>query len=189
VWLAVFVVWCAARALGLKRRSRGKASASWRSATDTLLLALVSVGMLAAPFVYLLSPWLDFADYARPAWLGWVGAVIALFASWLLWRSHTDLGRHWAPRAQVEEDHTLVTDGVYGRIRHPMYAAHGLWAIAQVLLLPNWIAGPAMLAPFIPFALYRMAGEERLLAAHFGAEWRAWAARTGRMVPRLRGRE
>jgi protein-S-isoprenylcysteine O-methyltransferase Ste14 len=187
-WLALFVVWCAARAIGMQRRRGRKVAASWSSAPDTFLVALVSVGMLAAPFVYLFSSWLDFAGYVRPAWLGWVGAAIALLASWLLWRSHVDLGRHWAPRAEVEEDHTLVTGGVYGRIRHPMYAAHGLWAVAQVLLLPNWIAGPAMLAPFVPFALYRVAGEERLLAGHFGEEWRAYASRTGRLIPKLRER-
>ena len=37
----------------------------------------------------------------------------------------------------------LVTNGIYRRIRHPMYSAFWLWAIAQALLLPNWIAGPA----------------------------------------------
>ena len=35
----------------------------------------------------------------------------------------------------------LVTEGIYGRVRHPMYTAFWLWAVAQALLLPNWIAG------------------------------------------------
>jgi protein-S-isoprenylcysteine O-methyltransferase Ste14 len=46
---------------------------------------------------------------------------------------------------EVREQHALVTTGVYSRVRHPMYSA---WALAQALLLPNWIAGPAGLIGF-----------------------------------------
>jgi protein-S-isoprenylcysteine O-methyltransferase Ste14 len=189
-WLVLFVLWCAARALGTEgRRRSGEVKEARPSSLDAVLLALVSVGMLVAPFVYLFSPWLDFAAYSRPAWLGWIGVAVAFVATWLLWRSHTDLGRHWAPLVEIRKDHALVTRGVYARMRHPMYAAHGLWAVAQVLLLPNWAAGPALLVPFIPFYLSRVGREERMLAEHFGDEWRAYAARTARLLPRLRGRD
>ena len=86
------------------------------------------------------TPWLDIADHHRPTWVGWIGVALFAVALWLLWRAHVDLGRNWSPTLQVMEQHALVTRGIYGTIRHPIYAAHWLWAIGQALLLPNWIA-------------------------------------------------
>jgi len=53
-------------------------------------------------------------------------------------------------------------------------------------LLQNWIAGPSMLAVFLPFYLLRVPHEERMLLAHFGEEYRSYVNRTGRIIPRLR---
>jgi protein-S-isoprenylcysteine O-methyltransferase Ste14 len=72
---------------------------------------------------------------------------------------------------------------VYGRIRHPMYAAHFLLGIGQVLLLQNWLVGPANLLVFTPLYLIRVAREERLLLDRFGDEYRAYMERTGRLIP------
>ena len=69
-----------------------------------------------------------------------------------------------------------------------MYAAHWLWAIAQTLLLANWIAGPSMLVTFLPLYLLRVRNEERMMLEHFGDEYRRHIARTGRVFPRIRRR-
>jgi len=60
-----------------------------------------------------------------------------------LWRSHAELGKSFSPGLKIGKNHRLVTTGVRERVRHPTRAAHLLWAIAQILLLQNWIAGPA----------------------------------------------
>ena len=105
---------------------------------------------------------------------------------WLIWRSHADVGRNWTMTPQIREGHSLVTGGVYWWIRHPMYAGHLLWALAQPLLLWNWIAGLVMLATFVPLYLYRVPREERMMLDHFGDEYRAYIERTGRVIPRLK---
>ena len=57
-------------------RSRGdKAASKRKSVLDIVLVSAAGAG-LAAPLLYLLTPWLGFADYDRPAWLGWVGVVV-----------------------------------------------------------------------------------------------------------------
>jgi protein-S-isoprenylcysteine O-methyltransferase Ste14 len=104
---------------------------------------------------------------------------------WLLWRSHADLGRNWSPTLQIVQEQRLITEGVYGRIRHPIYAAIWLWGIAQALLPHNWIAGLAGLALFLPVYLYRMPREEQIMAEHFGEAYHAYASRTGRVLPRI----
>ena len=64
-----------------------------------------------------------------------------------------------------------------------MYAAFFLWALAQALLLPNWIAGPAGLVGFGTLFFLRVGREERMMEATFGDAYRAYAAHTWRVVP------
>jgi protein-S-isoprenylcysteine O-methyltransferase Ste14 len=66
-----------------------------------------------------------------------------------------------------------------------MYASQALYSLAQALLLHNWIAGMAGVASFLSLYLVRVPREERMMLDHFGDAYRAYAARTGRIVPRL----
>ncbi|MBM3173068.1 MAG: isoprenylcysteine carboxylmethyltransferase family protein, partial [Chloroflexi bacterium] len=79
----------------------------------------------------------------------------------------------------------LVSDGVYRYIRHPMYAAHMLWGIAQALLVWNWISGLASLVIFIPLYFLRVTREEKLMLEQFGDGYKSYMNRTGRIIPRL----
>jgi len=182
----VIRLWFAAGGLWRRPERPGGRVDARRVPADWLLLRLAAVGMLGLPLVELLTGWLDFADYRLPDWVGLIGAAVFAFALWLLWRAHADLGRQWSVRLEIQQRHALITQGVYRHIRHPMYAAHFLWAIAQLLLLHNWIAGPAFLVVFLPLYLRRVPQEEQMLLEHFGEEYRAYAGRTGRIIPRLR---
>jgi protein-S-isoprenylcysteine O-methyltransferase Ste14 len=162
-----------------------KPVAQYISRIERLLMALTILGFMVAPLVYLATNILGFADYPRADWVGWLGIAVAVMTVWLFWRSHVDLGRQWSPTLEVFETHAVVTHGVYRRMRHPMYAAVWLWAISQAFLLPNWIAGPAALTAFAPMYLLRVPREERMMVEHFGDAYAHYAARTGRIFPRL----
>jgi len=155
-----------------------------KSLLDMLLLALAGIGMLV-PLVYVFSSLLDFANYQLPRWVGWLGAILFAVAIWLLWRSHVDLGRNWTPTLSIRDDHQLVTSGVFKHIRHPMYAAHLLWAVAQVLMLHNWIAGFSFLVVSIPQYLLRVNAEEQMMLEQFGEQYKNYMQRTGRIIPRF----
>ncbi len=157
-----------------------------KSTLDAVLMTLPAIGMFILPLVNALSARLDFADYHLPTWVGWLGIVTFALALWLLWRSHVDLGLNWSPTVQLREDHSLVTRGVYQHMRHPMYAAHFLWGIAQPMLLQNWIAGWGMLLTLLPGYLWRVPREERQLLDCFGDEYASYMAITGRIIPLFR---
>jgi len=138
------------------------------------------------PPVYIFTPLLNFADYALPDWLAWIGTGIYVVALWLFWRSMADLGRNWSISVQLRDEHSLVTEGVYRYIRHPLYASGFLTAIATALMLHNWIAGLSWLAISIPIYLTRVDHEEQMMLDHFGEQYQKYMKCTGRLVPRFR---
>jgi protein-S-isoprenylcysteine O-methyltransferase Ste14 len=156
-----------------------------RSSTlDKIMLGINGVGMLV-PLFFVFSNWLDFANFSLPVWIRWIGVVLFAAASYLLWLTHRAMGRNWTPTLGFREDHALITDGVFKYIRHPMYAAHLLWAIAQPLILANWIAGFSFLIPQIIQYWLRIGAEEQMMLDQFGEQYREYMKKTGRFLPRL----
>ncbi len=158
--------------------------------SERILLTGLTLGGLLFPVIFSLTSWLDFANYrwsaAKKARAGSIGAALLGASLWLFWRSHYDLGKNWSPSLEINEQQMLITQGVYSKIRHPMYTSQLLQSLAQALLLQNWIAGLGGLATFLGFYFIRMPEEERMMADHFGDEYRDYSVRTGRIVPRVR---
>jgi protein-S-isoprenylcysteine O-methyltransferase Ste14 len=78
----------------------------------------------------------------------------------------------------------LLTEGIYGKVRHPRYAGAVFGYVASAFFanyLFLWAALPAFLLLLHTVVLL----EERELEERFGDAWRAYAARVPRYVPRL----
>lgn len=185
VFLAGFAVYAGIRHVH-EGQAKGQAKVVRRvDGLEKGLLALVGVGCLLLPVLYVFTPVLSFADVELSAAAHWAGLGVMLAALWLFRRSHDDLGRNWSISLEVYENHALVTHGVYRRVRHPMYAAIFLFGIAQGLLLDNWLAGWSAVATFVPLYVVRVPREERMMRERFGEAYAAYARGTGRVVPRL----
>jgi protein-S-isoprenylcysteine O-methyltransferase Ste14 len=182
VWFVGMVGWAVIRHPHARRSRR---TPTVRRARDFALLTISSTGMFVLPAIYALGGQPRFASYPFQPALAWLGTAVFASALWLFYRTHKDLGRQWSVTLEIREKHTLVTHGVYRHVRHPMYSAFWLWALAQALLLPNWIAGPAGLVGFGTLFFLRIGREERLMEETFGDDYRRYVARTGRIVPRL----
>jgi protein-S-isoprenylcysteine O-methyltransferase Ste14 len=167
------------------QRSRGvKVAETRKGGREIALLTLMWAGFFL-PLVWVASGWPASADYAlHPAqYAAGVAAYVA--GLWIFHRSHADLGTNWSITLQVREGHTLVTRGVYARVRHPMYLGLLLFAVGQALVLPNWLAGPSYLVMTLLLIAARTGPEERMMRDRFGAEWDAYSARTKRLIPAL----
>ena len=153
------------------------------TAAKSSLLAIALFGLFLIPAVYALSGFPAALDRPFVPWLAWFGIVPEIGALWLFRRSHADLGRNWSISLEVRKQHALVTAGVYQRIRHPMYTSFFLLGVAQALLLANWLAGIAGIAGAAVLFGFRVAREERMMFEIFGDDYRAYMARTKRIVP------
>ncbi len=183
IWFVGLVGWFIIR-YPHQRRSRRIAKVRQSDRRREILLMSISFsGLFVVPLFYVITDQPRFANYEFRPLLAWLGVLTVILFLVLFYRTHKDLGRFWSVTLEIREGHALVTQGVYSRVRHPMYAAFWLCAVAQALLLPNWIAGLSGLIGFGTLFFLRVGKEERLMLETFGDEYRQYMARTNRIIP------
>lgn len=156
-----------------------------KKAIDIVLLSFSGMGMVI-PLVYVFSPVFDFANYNRPFWLTIIGVMVLVVANILLWFSHHNLRSNWTPTLAIKKEHKLVDNGVYRFIRHPMYAAHIYWALGQIAILPNWIAGFSFIIFAVLILILRIKDEENMMVEQFGDEYMDYMKHTGIIFPKIK---
>lgn len=185
IWLAFGIGWSLLRLSPNRRARKTAVRYSGRDLREFALMAASLTGLGIVPCIYVATHILRFADYSFVPVASYLGIAVDIAALWLFYRTHRDLGHNWSVSLDLRERHTLVTSGVYATVRHPMYAGFWLMAVAQALLLPNWIAGPAGLVGFGILFFGRVRREEEMMIAAFGDEYRSYMQRTARVVPWL----
>ena len=148
-----------------------------------LLVGFAGLGII--PLVYIATGFPAALDQRFSPLRAMAGVAVFAAALVLFHATHKALGRNWFVTLKVRADHSLVTEGVYRYVRHPMYSAFWLWSIAQALTLQSWFAGPAGMIGFGTLYLMRVGREEAMMRDTFGAAWDAYAARTKRVIPFL----
>ena len=134
--------------------------------TGTLMLLVVGV-VPQGTRLYTPPPWLDATSTAISI------ASLTLAVCGLLYLRRS--------LSIIPEARRLVTGGPYRFVRHPLYAAEILAALAYVLVTPALLA-VVVLLPFVVVQLQRAGYEERLLTATY-PRYREYAAATPRLVP------
>lgn len=183
IFVFLTVGWYAIRFPYARRSRRATVVRSARGLRETVLLLISLTGLGILPLIYIATGFPRFANYSFRAPQAWIGLSIAI-ASLIMFRmTHKALGRNWSVSLDVRESHKLVSDGIYRQVRHPMYTAFWLWAVAQALLLPNWFAGCAGLVGFGILFFGRVAREEELMLESFGDSYSEYMSRTYRVIP------
>ncbi len=136
----------------------------------------LTIGMAA---VFFLSP-LEFlyltANGIPADWLEVVGICVAVLGGLIYL---------WARRSRRTQSagQPLNPVGPYRFLRHPAYAGFLLAGLGMALGYASVWGCAALLLILLPAVLWRVHVEERLLAAHLGASFSEYAARTKRLIP------
>lgn len=130
----------------------------------TLVLAGVILGLLL------------FRYSGAIVWTPWqiVGLAIFVPAFVLFVLARIELGRAFSVKAKAS---TLVTTGIYARIRNPIYVFGALMSVGIFLFIhrPWWLL---IWVPLIPLQMFRVRKEEQVLEAKFGELYRDYKRRT-----------
>lgn len=193
----VWVYWFTVGAMVVRARRRTRQLAGLvpeQPLERSIWLVLVPVVVL-----WMVLPWLaltrtqpllvvpEFAlrvpAYAALRWAAAVCAVMCLALTARCWRR---MGSDW--RMAVSETHkgALITDGLFARVRHPIYALSMLLMLCSAII----VATVPMLVVAIAHVcvmLLKARNEERHLLKVHGAAYGAYLQRTGRFLPRARG--
>ncbi len=86
-------------------------------------------------------------------------------------------------RPDIREDCTLITDGIYGYIRHPMYASVLTGTLGLTLLYANTFT-LSVYAILVVNMLVKMFYEERLWHCE-GEAYKEYSQNTARLIPKL----
>jgi protein-S-isoprenylcysteine O-methyltransferase Ste14 len=152
-----------------------------RQRVALLLLQIVPLALVA------LGPWGDrrgVGVFADAAGLRAAGVVLYVCGFLVMHRAEAHLGRLFSVQVELQQGHRLVTDGPFRLVRHPRYLGILLFLPGIALVFRSWLA-LALVAPVLAVLLWRIADEDALLERAFGAEWKAYARRTARLVPRV----
>ena len=134
-----------------------------------------------------LAFWLWGTGRAPPPRLGvwalWAGPVVSVFGVALrVWAVRT-LGQYFTYIVHVSADQAVVQTGPYRLLRHPSYTGGTLIGVGIGISMRYGLApaiiGGGMLASY----LVRMVVEEKALAEGIGEPYRAYMARTKRLIP------
>jgi protein-S-isoprenylcysteine O-methyltransferase Ste14 len=183
IWFAGLVAWYIIRH-PFERRARKVATIrSFFGGREWGLLAVAFAGLWIVPGVYALTGFPRVLNRPVVPSIAYLGVAVLCGALALFYRSHRDLGRNWSISLEIRSEHRLVRTGVYRLIRHPMYSSFFLLALAQILLLPNWLAGASGLVGVGVLYAFRIRQEERMMLERFGEDYRDYMASTKRLMP------
>jgi protein-S-isoprenylcysteine O-methyltransferase Ste14 len=92
------------------------------------------------------------------------------------------LGRRFSGLVAIQPDHRLVTNGIYGVIRHPSYRGLFVNALGWGLAFRAGV-GVVIALMMLVVVFRRIGAEQRLIRDTFGDEYEAYRAHTWRLLP------
>ncbi|HVF65661.1 MAG TPA: isoprenylcysteine carboxylmethyltransferase family protein [Casimicrobiaceae bacterium] len=156
---------------------------------------------LGACFVPLVAAWLTFplaAAWRMHGWLGipdaardgpwlavrWLAALAAVALLIVTRRCWKRMGTQWKMAVTPGERQTLITDGPFANVRHPIYGYQILLMLASLAVVPT---GPMLVLAVVHAILMtvKARNEERHLLGSHGDDYARYVARTGRFFPRF----
>jgi protein-S-isoprenylcysteine O-methyltransferase Ste14 len=90
---------------------------------------------------------------------------------------------NWANHIKIYEDHSLITNGMYSYVRHPLYSSIILMLYGGAVIYSSWLATVLVTAVFIPAMVYRAKQEEELLSKEF-PEYEKYQQQVGLFFPK-----
>lgn len=152
---------------------------------------LLAAGLFTASLALLVAaPIADLAGLDRIGFLDTgpvaiAGTLLALLGIVLTVGAQLTMGESWRIGVDVQERTSLVTAGVFGLVRNPIFSAMCVASIGLALLVPNLVSVAAVIVLVVGLELQVRLVEEPYLRSVHGPEYQRYLMTAGRFVPRV----
>jgi protein-S-isoprenylcysteine O-methyltransferase Ste14 len=149
-------------------------------------LSIVGIGIQSTSFVVAMAAPVKVStpsESVRSFVLAAIVLALGVAGALLFDRSAKALGANWSLVARMREEHQLVREGPFARMRHPIYFAMLLLLIALSIGLGHIWGLIAAIPLFVVGTLIRIREEERLLRQQFGDAYDSYARETPAFIP------
>jgi protein-S-isoprenylcysteine O-methyltransferase Ste14 len=124
----------------------------------------------------------SYLDGYGPHYCRYLGLILCVIGVTVRLLALKELGEHFSAYVTLQPNHQLVRQGIYGIIRHPLYLSLLFAPAGIALVFSSYLALPILILA-TAFVFDRIGKEERLLGAHFGAEFDGYRSRTWKLIP------
>uniref|UniRef100_UPI003F68DDBB methyltransferase family protein n=1 Tax=Paractinoplanes polyasparticus TaxID=2856853 RepID=UPI003F68DDBB len=156
-------------------------SAAWWA---QILLAVGLLGGLAAPLLDAVGALDPVPALVHPVIQG-AGLVVGVLGFASIIAAQQAMGSSWRIGVDAGERTRLVTGGVFGVVRNPIFTAMIVAVAGITAMTPTWAQIPVLLAVVAGIELQVRAVEEPYLRASHGNTYREYVEGTGRFVPMI----
>ncbi|KAJ2162294.1 farnesyl cysteine-carboxyl methyltransferase [Coemansia sp. RSA 552] len=140
--------------------------------------------MALSAIEYLAEHWM-FGQAKAPGLVSAVGLVLVVAGQAMrtlaMVTAKTSFNHYIAIRR--EQDHRLITHGIYSYERHPSYVGFFLWAVGLQLMLQNVVSGLLFAGVLGRFFVRRTRKEEAFLLRFFGNRYQEYISKTPSLIP------
>ncbi len=178
----IYAIWIVAETFVLSRRRAARVAAASRDRGSIRLLRLTLFLAILALFISATRIQQAAFPAGRPA-LFYAGLTLMVAGLALRWWAVRELGRFFTFDVAIHAGQHVVQAGPYRLVRHPAYTGNLLTLFGIGLALGNWLGLALMLTLVGAGYGFRIRVEEAALVLALGEPYRAYMARTWRLVP------
>ena len=147
-----------------------------------------SSGFVPALVLLVAAPLADLAGMARievldTAWAAAAGIALGVGGVALTLVAQLAMGDSWRIGVDLSTRTDLVTDGVFGSVRNPIFTAMVVATVGLVLLVPNPVSAAALLVLVAALEVQVRLVEEPYLRTIHGPAYDTYLTSAGRFVP------
>jgi len=155
-----------------------------------LVLVPAVIAWIVLPYLALVrrGPWLRVPAFALESTgystLRWVAAGCALLCLLLTAWCWARMDSNWSMAVSEAQRGELIDDGLFARVRHPIYALSVLLMVCSAVVVATPLMAVVAVA-HITVMVIKARNEERHMLKMHGDAYARYLRRTGRFVPRL----
>ncbi len=117
--------------------------------------------------------------------IGVIGAISFMVFSIIQSISFMKISTNFSDYIDIKEGNRLVKDGIYGKIRHPMYLCEIMLPLSASLALQNWMVFLWSVFVILPLYLLRAKKEDELLEHYYKNDFLSYKKSVSGFVPFL----